>query len=57
MIDVLKSDIEYRSCEPGEAGHDGTKFTVEIAKKKQGPIAQHCEARVVNRAERVGRLG
>src|SRR6266576_3898710 len=48
--------IEHRSREPGEFGHQLREFTVEVAQQEQGGLAQHGEARVVNRAYDIFRL-
>ena len=56
IVHVLEDSVEHRPGVPGQIGHELTEFAVEVAQKQQSLLAQHREARVVNRADGIRRL-
>ena len=56
ILHMLENRVEHRPCVLGQFGHELTEFAVEVAKKQQSLLAQHREARVVNRADGILRL-
>jgi hypothetical protein len=51
IFHMLEDGIEHRPGLLGQTGHELTKFAIEVAEKEQSLLAQHREARVVNRAD------
>src|SRR4029077_19580553 len=56
IVHMLEDGIEHRPGVPGQIGHELTEFAIEVAEKEQSLLAQHREARVVNRADSIRRL-
>ena len=52
-LDMLEDSVEHRPSLFCQIGHERTEFAVEVAKKKEGLVAQHRKARVMNGTDRI----